>query len=155
MASAKEETQKQIYAKLTNNTLKEIYCERYFDWSGKPGPFPPTIPAGGVARFNDFGVKGAVIYDGRNAANSPVSWVLAWDSPEIIPGVRNKVYVTCGTKSEIDNLTEKQIQEKLEQSVSFAEDTASKTIVGADIEELVSVTILPSAAINASFGLLK
>ncbi|KAL9233748.1 hypothetical protein vseg_008704 [Gypsophila vaccaria] len=152
MATVKEVSQKQIVATLTNKSLKEIFCERYFDWSGKVSPFPPSIPAGGVAKFKDFGDYGAVIYDGHNVDNSPVSWVLAWDARL---GGPDKVYVTCGTKSAIDNLTEKEIKEKLEQSSdkSSAKDGTSKTTVDAEILEENSV--IPTADIFANFGLLK
>ncbi|KAK9682160.1 hypothetical protein RND81_10G054600 [Saponaria officinalis] len=158
MATMKAEMhQKQILATMANRTSNEILCDRYYNWSGKPGPFPPPIPAGGQIKFTDFGNKGAVIYDGPNAACMPVSWLLAWDAPEISSLAPNKVYVTCGLKVVIDNLTENQIQKKLEEASDKSShiDPISGTKVDATIKDLITIVPGGVAAINANFGLIN
>ncbi|KAL9239890.1 hypothetical protein vseg_014168 [Gypsophila vaccaria] len=135
MASTQE---RQVVALMTNLTGKDINCERYINWSGPSGPSPPTIPAGGVTRFNEFGPKAAVVYHGQNMEQNPTSWVLAWDAPEIIPIASKKVYVTCGPKSVIDNMTDDQILKNLNESfgASTATDSVMKISATANIRNL-------------------
>ncbi|KAK9682085.1 hypothetical protein RND81_10G048900 [Saponaria officinalis] len=135
MASTQE---RRVVALLTNHTGKDLKYERYINWSGTLGPSPPIIPAGGVTRFNDFGPKAAVVYHGQNVDQNPISWVLAWDAPEIIPIATKKVYVTCGSKSVIDNMSDDQILKGLDESngESMATDALMKITATANIRNL-------------------
>ncbi|KAL9239891.1 hypothetical protein vseg_014169 [Gypsophila vaccaria] len=147
---------KQVIATMANMTKTEIYCERYFNWSGRPGPFPPTMNAGGVVEFDGFGSKGAVLYNGpmNPTGRYQPAWVLAWDAPGISTGgAPNKVYVFCGGKSEVDNLTEKQILERLEASSdeSKAEDSYTKTFITAILKSVAPVDPVVGV-ITVTFG---
>ncbi|KAK9750847.1 hypothetical protein RND81_02G226300 [Saponaria officinalis] len=148
--------QRQVVATLGNQAPSEIYCERYMNWSDRPGPLPHPIPAGGVIDYFDFGLWGAVLYNERRVTCQQKGWLLAWDAREITIGGSYKVYVTCGTKSEIDNLTEAEIKKSLGES--FAESTAadveSRTTANAIIKSLEHNVIPAVASIIANFGVI-
>ncbi|KAL9239896.1 hypothetical protein vseg_014172 [Gypsophila vaccaria] len=153
---AETQIRKRVIATMANKSPHEIYCERLISWPQLPGEFPPTIPADGVIDYRGFGSKGAVYYNGpQDTTGAPqTAWLLAWDAPGISPGpAPNKVYVTCGTKSAIDNLTEAQILARLEASTSESKaiDDVTKTYAEATIKGMSSIGEIVGA-IASTFG---
>ncbi|KAL9239895.1 hypothetical protein vseg_014171 [Gypsophila vaccaria] len=142
---------------MANKGSHEIYCERLISWPQLPGEFPPNIPADGVIDYRGFGSKGAVFYNGPQVTigmRPQTAWLLAWDAPGLSTGpAPNKVYVTCGTKSAIDNLTEAQILERLEASTSESKaiDDVTKTYAEASIKGMSSIGDIVGA-IASTFG---
>ncbi|KAK9690554.1 hypothetical protein RND81_09G137200 [Saponaria officinalis] len=156
MASEQAAVQlKRVIAIMANKSQNEMYCERYINWSGAPGPFPPPINADGVVEFSTFGTKGAVLYNGPpDVAKYQSAWLLAWNAPGLSPGpAPNKVYVTCGTKTDIDNITDKEILERLEASSSESKDSDAytRTFVTANIKGLSPIDPV-IGAIGVTFG---
>ncbi|KAK9750845.1 hypothetical protein RND81_02G226200 [Saponaria officinalis] len=149
------QVRRQVLATLGNQGPSEIYCERYMNWSDRPGPLPPPVPAGKVIEFSGFGDWGAVLYNELRVTHQQKGWLVAWDAREFTIGGSYKVYVTCGTKSEIDNLTEAEIKKSLEKS--FAESTAadveSRTTANGVIKSLPNV-VPAVASLIANFGVI-
>ncbi|KAL9239897.1 hypothetical protein vseg_014173 [Gypsophila vaccaria] len=153
---AETQIKKRVTATMTNKSQYKIYCERLISWPQLPGPFPPTIPADGVVEYNGFGYKGAVLYNGPeiSVGRYQTAFLLAWDAPGISPGgAPNKVYVTCGTKTTINSLSEAEILARLEESTSEsnAMDPITKTYAEASIKGLSSIEEIVGA-VTSTFG---
>ncbi|XP_074318088.1 jasmonate-induced protein homolog [Silene latifolia] len=103
-------------ATMNNCTHFAMTLARSHNWSGAPvGTFPEKIFPNKQAIFthlkgNFFGSKAAMVYNGKNASGGTV-------------------YVVCGAKQVIANLTFDQIQQKLDTALTFdtSTDAATKT----------------------------
>ncbi|XP_074319956.1 jasmonate-induced protein homolog isoform X1 [Silene latifolia] len=134
-----------IKATISNMTHFAMTLDRSHSWSGIPAnPFPETIPPNSkviLTHLNEnyFGSKGVVVYTGRNAVGMDCSWVLAWHALADNKSPPNRVYVLCGPKQAIDNLSFDQIQQALDNastSDTFT-DQATKTSIDGNINDLV------------------
>ncbi|XP_074287622.1 uncharacterized protein LOC141612749 [Silene latifolia] len=151
----KNQVSEQLIANMKNQTLHELHSERYVKYSKPgPGPQPPTIDAGKEVTFDGFVSKGAVIYAGNAIGTSP-AWVLAWDTTAetLLPPRPNKVYVTCGSKYDIEKMTDKEILKKLDESISPV-GVASDPITNATIHTELRHLIPNGNSLNATFGQL-
>ncbi|XP_074319953.1 jasmonate-induced protein homolog [Silene latifolia] len=142
---------------VVNQTKSVMTLGRQINWSGTPAypGYPDTIWPNQKVIFNhladgDFGSTAAVIYNGTNLTGQPCAWVLAWDAPAESERKPNKVFVTCGSKSQIDNLENNEIRHFLSESSkhSFTFDPAAQVSAQAIINEK-----LPNKAyVGAGFG---
>ncbi|XP_074319014.1 jasmonate-induced protein homolog [Silene latifolia] len=147
-------------ATMNNQTHFAMTLARSHNWSGAPvGTFPATIFPNNSAIFthlkgNFFGSKAAVVYNGKNASGTDCSWVLAWHAPadNTSPQTPNRVYVVCGPKQVIANLSFDQIQQKLDTALTFdtSTDVATKTRVDGNISD----TVPDIATLIADFKLI-
>ncbi|XP_074285864.1 jasmonate-induced protein homolog [Silene latifolia] len=145
MASMQVKNSEQLIANMKNQTPHELHSERYVKYSHPgPGPVPPTIDAGKEVTFDGFVSKGAVIYAGPviNAIGTSPAWVLAWDTTAetLLPPRPNKVYVTCGSKYDIEKMTDEEILKKLDESISpvgVACDPITKATIHTELCHLI------------------
>ncbi|XP_074285867.1 uncharacterized protein LOC141611264 [Silene latifolia] len=162
MASIQLENQvsEKLIANLSNKTPHVIHADRYIKFSTPQlGPLPPAIDAGKEVTIPYFVAKGAVVYAGPviNQFGTSRAWVLAWDTTaEVVipPRPNNKVYVTCGSKYDIEKMTDDEILKKLNEStlpVGSHVDPITKATIHAELTHLIP----DGNALKASFGQLS
>ncbi|XP_074318080.1 jasmonate-induced protein homolog [Silene latifolia] len=154
-----KQSQNGTQATMNNQTHFAMTLARSHNWSGAPlGTFPATFFPNSSSIFtqlkgNFFGSKAAVVYNGKNASGTDCFWVLAWHAPvDNTTQTPNRVYVVCGPKQVITNLTFDQIQQKLDTSLTFDTSTDAATKTRADGN--ISDAILEIATLIADFKLI-
>ncbi|XP_074285868.1 uncharacterized protein LOC141611266 [Silene latifolia] len=154
---ASMQMERKLIANLGNQTPEVIHAERYMKWSNPHlGPLPPAIDAGNEIKIDYFVSKGAVVYvePVLKEIGTSRAWVVAWDTlaDTLIPPSPNKVYVTCGSKYEIEKMSDDEILEKLNESTS-ADGSHTDPITKATVEANLSHLIPDCNALKANFGI--
>ncbi|XP_074273452.1 uncharacterized protein LOC141597035 [Silene latifolia] len=151
-----EKPQRHVYVNMKNHTSIEMLCEKYISFGQPNHPvLLPPIPAGEKLDLGQVVWKGAVVYSGYNKEKEPSAWLLAWD-PFVtngMPSVR-KVYVACGSKSVIENMSKEEIEKNLDDASEFSEatDPITKTTANAVI---IGASPNDSANVSANFALVN